>query len=371
MDEKDMKDHNPQATEDNHPARIFTVDELTTFGIDLLTAVGADPEEAKAVTTELVTADMAGHPSHGVMRLLQYVRFMEEGMIKPGARLTVVRESLGVDVFDGHYGFGQYLMRELLEIAYSKARRYGTYTAFARDFNHVGRLGSYAEDAARNGFLAMMMVNVNGMPRVATYGAAEPRLGTNPICIAMPNGEHPIMVDTTTCMTAEGKVRIAMQNNDRLPDGQIIDKDGNPTNIPADYYTIPGGAILPLGGPVGYKGSGLAIMVEMMCGILSGAGFGRTDVAHGTNAVWLNLVDLTQVIDVDQLEAQTTRFVAFIKSARPLAGTEEVLLPGEPEHRRTESAKVDGTTIPGGTWSQLQALAEARGVTAPNGTVCT
>ena len=115
-------------------------------------------------------------------------------------------------------------------------------------------------------------------------------------------------------------MRIAMQNNGRLPDGQIIDKDGNPTNIPADYYTIPGGAILPLGGPVGYKGSGLAIMVEMMCGILSGAGFGRTDVAHGTNAVWLNLVDLTQVIDVDQLE------VAVPLSADSLQQIGQILL---------------------------------------------
>ena len=164
-------------------------------------------------------------------------------------------------------------MRDLMDIAFERARQHGTYTAFARHFNHVGRLGAYVEDAARNGFLAMMMVNVNGAARVASYGTDEPRLGTNPICIGMPHQDGAIMVDTTTCVTAEGKLRVALQNGKSVPDDQIVDLDGNPTNDPADFYTDPTGAILPLGGPVGYKGSGLAIMVEMMCGILSGSRF--------------------------------------------------------------------------------------------------
>jgi uncharacterized oxidoreductase len=358
-----------EAGSGDHPAKTFTVDELTAFGIAVLVSVDVSEPEARAVIGELVSADMAGHPSHGIMRLIQYMRFIEAGMVKPGARLTIVSESAGVDVVDGQCGFGQYLMRELLTIAYPKARSHGTYTAFGRHFNHIGRLGSYAEDAARNGFLAMMMVNVNGIPRVAPYGASEPRLGTNPICIAMPNGDTPIMVDTATCVTAEGKVRIAMQNNQTVPDGQIIDKAGNPTNDPAEFYTDPTGSILPMGGPVGYKGSGLAIMVEMMCGILSGAGFGRHDVALGTNAVWLNLVDLDKVIDPDSYKEQVERFIAFIKSARPMSNVDEVLLPGEPERRRAESAKAHGIPILGGTWQQLLDLAEQHGVTAPAGTV--
>jgi uncharacterized oxidoreductase len=366
--ENNRKSVHARATDGDYPAQTFTAEELTAFGVAVLTSAGASAEEAQAVTDELVAADAAGHPSHGVMRLIQYVNFIEIDLIRPGARLKVVSESAGVDVFDGQFGLGQFLMREFLDIAYRKAREHGSYTAFARHFNHIGRLGSYAEDAARNGFLAMMMVNVNGASRVATYGAAEPRLGTNPICIAMPNGDDwPVMVDTATCVTAEGKVRIAMQNDIPLPDGQIIDKDGNPTNDPAKFYTDPSGAILPMGGPVGYKGSGLAIMVEMMCGILSGAGFGRHDVAVGTNAVWLNLVDLGQVIDTEHYEAETKRFIVYIKQSRPLPGVDEIMLPGEVEHRRAESAKLNGIQVLGGTWHQLSTLAAERGVKTPAG----
>ena len=369
MDQKNSTNQvHAQATDGDYPAKTFTTEELTAFGVALLTSAGTGAEEAQAVTDELVAADAAGHPSHGIMRLIQYVKFVEIDLIKPGARLKIVSESAGVDVFDGQFGFGQFLMREFLEIAYPKARQHGSYTAFARHFNHIGRLGSYAEAAARNGFLAMMMVNVNGASRVAPYGTAEPRLGTNPICIAMPNGDDwPVMVDTATCVTAEGKVRIAMQNGMPLPDGQIIDKDGNPTNDPAKFYTDPSGAILPVGGPVGYKGSGLAIMVEMMCGILSGAGFGRPDVAVGTHAVWLNLVDLGQVIDTEHYEAETKRFIDYIKQSRPMPGVDEVMLPGEVEHRRAESARINGIQVLGGTWHQLSTLAAELGVKTPAG----
>ena len=366
--ENNKKSVHAQATDGEYPAKTFSAEELTAFGVALLTSVGTSAEEAQAVIDELVAADAAGHPSHGIMRLIQYVNFIEIDLIKPSARLKVVSEAPGVDVFDGQFGLGQFLMREFLDIAYRKAREHGSYTAFARHFNHIGRLGSYAEDAARNGFLVMMMVNVNGASRVAPYGAAEPRLGTNPICIAMPNGDDwPVMVDTATCVTAEGKVRIAMQNGMPLPDGQIIDKDGNATNDPTDFYTEPSGSILPMGGPVGYKGSGLAVMVEMMCGILSGAGFGRHDVAVGTNAVWLNLVDLGQVIDTEHYAAETKRFVEYIKHSQPLPDVDEVMLPGEVERRRTESAKLNGIQVLGGTWHQLSTLAAERGVETPDG----
>jgi uncharacterized oxidoreductase len=258
-------------------------------------------------------------------------------------------------------------MRELAEIAYRKARQHGTYTAFGRNINHVGRLGSYVEAAAKNGFLAMMMVNVNGAARVAPYGTDQPRLGTNPICIGMPFRDRAIMVDTTTCMTAEGKLRIAIQNGQRVPDGQIVDEDGQPTNDPADFYGEPTGAILPMGGPVAYKGSGLAIMVEMMCGILSGAGFGRHDVATGTNGVWFHLLELNRVIDEQQYAEQTELFVEYIKQSRLVGDAPEVLLPGEPEYHRVESAEADGICVAGGTWHQLSALASEYGVQAPAG----
>ena len=366
-DNKDLQSaFSAHSSPDKQADCTLTVDQLRAFGIDLLTSAGASEQEAIGVVDELVSADAAGHPSHGIMRLTQYVPFLRTGFIQAGASLAVIRESPQVDVFDGQFGFGQILMRELREIAYGKASQHGSYTAFGRNFCHVGRLGSYVEDAVQNGFLAMMMVNVNGAARVAPYGTDQPRLGTNPICIGMPYRDRAIMVDTTTCVTAEGKLRIAIQNGRRVPDGQIVDTDGRPTNDPADFYSDPTGAILPMGGDVAYKGSGLAIMVEMMCGILSGAGFGRHDVATGTNGIWFHLVELDHVIDKKQYAEQTETFVEYIKQSRLADDTVEVMLPGETEYRRAESAQADGIRIAGGTWHQLLMLASEFGVQVPD-----
>jgi len=365
-DDKTQHRNNYLKRPEHIPAdRICTAPQLQTFGIELLVTVGASRSEAQAVIDELVAADLAGHASHGVMRLTQYLDFFEAGALRPGMTLAPVTESSVLDVFDGKFGFGQHLMRQLMEIAVRKARDSGSYTAFGRNFNHVGRLGSYVEEVAKQGFLTMMMVNVNGSSRVAPYGAIEPRLGTNPICIALPYRDRTIMVDTTTCVTAEGKLRIAMLNNRRVPDGQILAKDGTPTNDPADFYTAPSGSILPLGGPVGYKGSGLSILVEMICGILSGAGFGRHDVAAGTNAVWFHLIDLARVIDLEHYATETERFVEYIKGSHTAAGVDEVLMPGEREYRQAAIAQTNGITIPGGTWLQLSLLAARYDVRMP------
>jgi uncharacterized oxidoreductase len=334
----------------------FSVDYVTQFGASILAAAGATEDEARIVMAELVAADLAGHPSHGVMRLLQYVGHMGMGDIRPGISLKVVRESPVVSVYDGHFGFGQCIMRELLAVASTRAREQGTYTAFCRNCGHIGRLGSYTRDAARDGLLAMMMVNVSGACRVAPFGSIDARLGTNPISIAAPRGDDVICVDTTTCSTAEGKVRIAHQNGEPVPEGMIIDNQGRPTTDPNNFYTDPPGAILPLGGPIGFKGSGLAVMIDVVAGILSGTGFGQFDVAVGTNGVWLYLVDLDRVVDRDHYESEVERYVAYLKDVRVVPGVEEVLMPGEPE--RLHAAHAEGVRIPCGTWAQLLQLAK-------------
>lgn len=345
--------------------RLCTAEQIRRFGVNLLTAVGTAKEEAETVIDELVAADLAGHSSHGVMRLNQYLTYIEDGSLRLGVTLSQLSESPVLDVFDGQFGFGQSLMRQLVTIAIHKGREHGTYTGFGRNFNHVGRLGSYVEEAAKQGFMAMMMVNVNGSSRVTPFGGTQPRLGTNPICIGLPYRDRTIMVDTTTCVTAEGKLRIAMQNGRTVPDGHFVNKDGLPTNDPAEFYTSPTGAILPLGGPVGYKGSGLSILVEMICGILSGAGFGRHDVAVGTNAVWLYLVDLERVRDRNEYAHETEQFVEYIKGTRLAPGTDEVLLPGEREHRQTIHGEANGIVVLGGTWQKLASIAEKYNVSMP------
>ncbi len=344
----------------------FAVDKLEAFAARILEATGVAIEEAGIVADELIKADLAGHASHGVMRLQQYVEFVEKGQIKPGVPLRLIAEHTGLAVYNGDFGFGQQIVRQLLEIAMPRARDIGTFTIFCGHCNHIGRLASYTIQAARQGFLTMMACNVTGAARVVPHGAREARLGTNPICIAAPYRTDVIVIDTTTSAISEGKVRIASQNNRPVPPGRLLDQDGRPTTDPRVLYDDPLGGILPLGGDVAFKGSGLAVMIDVVGGILSGSGFGRSDVATGTNGVWLYMVDLTKVMTTDTYDAAIEAYVHHLKSARPAAGVDEVLLPGEIERNLTARRRVEGIPIPDGTWRQLVQLAKRLNVSLPD-----
>src|SRR3712207_795806 len=182
---------------------------LQEFAARLLEAAGAPAEEAGIVAEALVRANLAGHDSHGVIRLEQYWRFMRDGLIVPGAPLTIVAETPASAVIDGNWGFGQVVARRATEVAIAKARACGAGVVSVRCSNHLARLGDYPLMVAAQGMIGIATVNNHGGGAwVAPWGGREGRLSTNPIAIATPGPERPIVLDITTSVVAEGKIRV-------------------------------------------------------------------------------------------------------------------------------------------------------------------
>lgn len=334
-------------------------DQLIVLGRRLLEGAGVSSEYATVVAAELAAANLVGHDSHGVMRLVQYVQMIDEGYIHPTGEFEVLQNHPAYLIVDGHFNFGQVTASKALGLGLDKARSAGTATVMMRNCNHVGRLGSYTDRAALEGFAALMAVNAPGPGGVAPFGGIERRLGTNPISLAAPGLHGNLVLDMTTSATAEGKLRVAHQKGESVPPGLIIDGHGNPSTNPGDYYNKPYGSILPLGGPLlGHKGYGLSVMLDVFCGMLSGSGVCRTDLPRGANGVWLYLIDIDKFFPRHEYDALMATYTEYLKSTPRMEGVDEILLPGEIEVRRARGRQVDGAPIPDETWRQLAELAD-------------
>ncbi len=337
----------------------LTAPQLDSLSRQLLEAAGVPADEAAIVAAELRDANLVGHDSHGIMRMVQYVQMIDEGFVIPGGKFEVVKDKPAFALIDGNFNLGQVIATKGLEIACDKARTTGTATVMIKNCCHVGRLGAYTDRAASRGFVAMMAVNAPGPGGVAPFGGIERKLGTTPISIAAPAPEGNLVLDMTTSATAEGKLRVAHQKGESIPEGMIIDGYGRPSTNPADYYNKPYGAILPLGGPLlGHKGYGLSVMLDVVCGMLSGSGVCRDDLPRGANGVWIYLLDIEQFLPRPEFDALMRTYREHLKSCRTMPGVDEILLPGELERRRLAQRTSEGITIPDETWRQISDLAE-------------
>jgi uncharacterized oxidoreductase len=343
-------------------------DQLLNLAQTILVAAEVPQEEAAIIAGELADANMVGHDSHGVMRLVQYVEFIRDGYAKPGAKSEVIKDGPSYLVLDGHFNFGQVTTRTALQLGLKKAKEQGTATVFIRNCNHIGRLGAYTHEAAKAGMVALMAVNAPGPGGVAPFGGIERRLGTNPLSIAAPAGDDALVLDMTTSATAEGKLRVSKQKGEMIPEGLIIDGHGNPSCDPNAYYDKPYGSILPLGGALmGHKGFGLSVMIDVLCGMLSGSGVCREDLPRGANGVWLQLLQVERFLPRSDYDAWMASYISSIKGCRRLPGVDEILLPGEIEQRRRQQRSSSGVEIPAETWRQLRELAASLQVEAKAG----
>ncbi len=336
--------------------------QLYELSVRILRGGGASQEEAACVAAELRDANLVGHDSHGVMRLVQYMQMVQDGHVQLGSRFEILKDGPAFALADAHFNFGQVAATKALDIALKKVKAAGTATVFVRNCNHIGRLGSYTERAAKQGCVGMMSVNSPAGGGVAPYGGIDRKLGTNPICIAAPIGNESLVLDMTTSATAEGKLRVSHQKGEQIAPGLLIDNEGRPSTDPADFYRDPPGAILPLGGDMAHKGYGLSVMIDIVCGIVSGSGIARADLPRGANGVWLYLLDIEHFISRDEYDQWMAKYVPFLKSSRTLPGVSEILLPGEIEVRRQRQREADGVNLPDETWRQIQETAAKLGV---------
>lgn len=343
---------------------IFTAESLTKAGYDIFLAAGFTEEESRTVSKSLVESNLLGHDSHGIIRIPQYIQSLEKLGINIGADISVIKETPGTAALDGNWGLGQAMARKAMNIAIEKARKTSIASVTLYQSQHVGRLGEYSEIAAKEGFIGIIMTNNHGAGQaVAPWGGRERRLAPTPISICTPSGtEILVLMDFTASVSAEGKVRVAKNRGKTLPEGYIIDAEGNPSTDPNDLYGPPPGSLLPFGGVVGYKGYALGFMIEMLAGILSGAGPSQREKVRFGNAAFMIVLDIEAFISRDVFDRQLSEFIKHVKSSAKAPGFEEILFPGEIEHRARQRRLRDGIEVGEETWSQIVATAESLGV---------
>jgi hydroxycarboxylate dehydrogenase B len=343
--------------------------ELTGFAAELLVAVGVPRDEATIVATSLVGANLRGHDSHGVMRLPQYVGFLEQGQYRSGVELKVHHETPAAIVCDGQWGLGQVQAHRLLDLLIPKAAAVGAAVGTSRDCGHIGRLGEYAERAAGQGLLLLATVNNGGaVQRVAPPGGLEPRLSTNPFCAGVPTTDpaRPIIVDFGTSVVAEGKVRDYYISGRRVPDGWLLDHRGQPTTDPSVLYEPPLGTILPLGGSQSYKGFGLGLILDLWAGGLSGGGCSQSSQRGAPgNHVFFLVLDAAGLAGRETLLQQAAELADWIRATPRPAGVEAILLPGDPERQMLEQRTARGIPLDDSHWTRLVELAGRLGVAIP------
>jgi uncharacterized oxidoreductase len=326
------------------------------------------PAEAAVVSRSLVDANLCGHDSHGVIRIPQYVGFVREGKLFVGTELTVLRETAAMLAVDANWGLGQVQTYRLLERLLPKAKTAGIGGGTLRRCGHIGRLGEYAEWAADRGMVLFATVNSHGSGRrVAPPGATEGRLSTNPICFGAPTPTHPLVLDFSTAVCAEGKLRVAFQKGELVPLGWIQNAAGEPTTAPADFYCEPPGSILPFGGAQAYKGFGLSLMLDVLAGGLSGGDCSRPDrpMPGVGNCVVFTLWDVEAFGGREHFLEAAGGLADFVRTARRADGVSEITLPGDPERRMRERRNAGGIPIAEGTWNHLLKLASELDVTTP------
>jgi hydroxycarboxylate dehydrogenase B len=345
----------------------FDPAELEAFLGKIFESSGSSPEEAKAVASHLVDANLVGHDSHGVMRAPRYQALVAAGKLVANKRPRLVSDLGASMLFDGRFGYGQIAARDVLAAGAMRASRDGFVLVGLRNSGHLGRIGAWAEFLANRGFLSLHFVNSSGFGiLVAPHGGSDRRLSSNPIALGVPlPGADPIILDMATSAIAEGKIQMASNRGELVPDQSIIDGMGQPTNDPSAFYADPPGAILPFGA---HKGFGLSLLCEVLAGSLTGGGS-----SHPTNPtanrlvnnMFSLIVDPRTFVGASPFGKDVLRLAEWVKASPPRTPNGEVLLPGEPEQLTRRERLRRGIPIDSKTWSHLVSAAARVGVTPP------
>ena len=338
--------------------RTIAAERLVDIAAAVMQGGGCDAAEACTVARRLVDSNLAGHDSHGVLRVSKYLEWMRAGWLKPNQAPTVVFESDTIAIVDGNRGFGQVIGEYATKLGIAKAREKGIAMIGLRNCGHLGRLGDWVELAATAGQVSLHFLNTSGAQRVAPFGGSDRRLSTNPIAIGVPReGSDPVVLDITTSMVAEGKLMVALNKGERVPDGWIVDKRGNPTNEPRDFYD--GGALLTIGA---HKGSGLSMVIDLLAGaITTGRSSDPDDTVLRNNM--LSVYIAPAVYDREGVVArEAARLVDFVTASPPSSPGHPVLAPGDVERATRKERLANGVPIDDKTWDDLVAAARSVGV---------
>jgi uncharacterized oxidoreductase len=330
-------------------------------------AGGSAAREADLVADNLIGANLTGHDSHGVGLLPAYVQCLHNRSLRSNRHVEVVRDSGPILVIEGGRGYGQVIGFETMVMGIERAAELGVALVAIRNSFHLGRIGHWAEQCAAEGFASLHFVNgIDHAPLQAPFGGRDARFSTNPICAAVPGPEGaPVVLDMATSKIAFGKVGVAMNAGLQVPDESLLHPEGHVSRDPGVMFMDPRGAMLSVGE---HKGSGLAIMCELLAGAVTG---GMTNQPEHPQADGIinNMLSVIVAPDAlgerDAIQREIAAATAWMKSSRPRPGFDEVLLPGEPERHRSAQRRAHGIEVDPESWSQIRAAAGEVGLTDP------
>ncbi|MBI4319927.1 MAG: Ldh family oxidoreductase [Chloroflexi bacterium] len=356
---------------ENENAEYVRVDcqALVEFVTQVFVKLGVPREDAFTTADNLVQADLRGVDSHGVQRLGRYVRGIKKGTILTNPVVSVARETPSTALIDGGSGLGQPVGKLGMELCLKKAEQAGGAFVAVRNSNHYGIAGYYAMMALPRQMIGLSFTNSRPLA-VPTYGR-EMIIGTNPISIAVPAaGERPFVLDMATSVVPIGKVEVAARKGISIPLGWAVDSAGRPTTDPK--AVLSGGGVLPLGGTAefsGYKGYGLAVMVDILCGVLSGAAYGQlvdakkdgqdqpANVGHFFAAM---RVDAFRPLD--EFKATMDDLILRLKSSAKAEGESRIFVAGEKEYEREEEYRRDGIPLYRQVADEIRGIGKELGV---------
>lgn len=341
-----------------------TAEALHALAREILLKGGADEYNAEIVADHLVSANLSGVDTHGVWHLPHYVKGMQAGEIVGTARPEILSETATSALVKGNWAFGHVSAKYVIEIAIEKAKEHHVSVVGLVEACHIGRLGHYVEMAASEGMISMLWAGGFGVevPATAPFGGRERALHTNPLAMGFPAGESPpMMFDFATTAVSGVKVLNARRRGEQLPPGCIVDKDGNPSTEPNDYFD--GGAYLPFGG---HKGYALMMAVEFLGRILTGSDSftvaGRGGAVMGHQGVTMIVFKADVFRPFAAYVSQVEEIGSQIRGNAPAPGFEAVLMPGDPENRTRTVRKSEGIPIDDDVWASIVEAAESLGV---------
>ncbi len=337
---------------------------LQALGAQLFQAVGVPADQAAQASHHLVEANLVGHDSHGIIRIPNYVSALRRGTIKPVGNHKIVRETPAALTVDANGGFGIVMGYQAMQWAVDRAQQHTLGAVAVHQSSHIGRLGAFPPLAAEQDCIGILMLN-GGSRFTAPFGGTARRLPPNPIAISVPTLNGPaLMLDMTTSMAAGGKIDVASARGKQLPAGWLVDAQGNSVTDP-NLFRDGEVAMLPLGGALGYKGYGLAMMIDAIAGGLSWAGCSTDQPTRGGSG-WLALaIKIESFIDIAEYKREVQKLIDWVKSSPTMPGVEKIYLPGEIEEETRRQREAEGIYVEEKTWQALVNSAVDVGVAVP------
>ncbi len=325
---------------------------------NILLKLDFSSKDASSLAEHLATANLLGHHSHGIIRLPIYYQRIKESIADPRAKTTHEDISPSIAFVDGNRAFGQLASIYAANLAIEKAKTAGLAAVGINNIDHTGRLGAYVQQIADANMLGMYFCNGHsGIRMQAPYGGKDSILSANPFALAAPRKNLPaIVLDMATTAIAHGKVMSAKNRDENVPEDCLLDKDGNPTCNPLDYFD--GGSLLPFGGKQAYKGFGLALFVEIFAGILSRARMLSTKRRQDKNGGFILAINIENFLPLEMYFEEIDALCNDLKASQVRQGFTEVLLPGERSNKIAAKQKEQGIEIAQQTWDDIVSLAK-------------